>query len=175
MIALLEAPPAPLGLLYLATFSRAERAEIAAAPDLMAAIRAASPADWPSLVDQYRRLRRSAKLTCPTHREGDSGGMRRQALNDLRRVAGNYAALTDGRRNELFRASCRLAKYVVHNVIGEAELRAALLDASAANGALAKYGLRWLEATIARGLAFGGNDELPPLARRFSSGGAHGD
>ena len=40
MIPLFDAPPAPRGLLFLATFSKRERAEIASSPDLLAAIRA---------------------------------------------------------------------------------------------------------------------------------------
>lgn len=175
MIGFLDAPPAPRGLLYLATFSAAERAEIAATAELMASIRAAAPADWPEILDRHRRSRHADMRARTGHLTDDADGMRRQALSDVQEAASTYAALRDGRRNGLFCAVCRLAKYVVNGVISEAELRDALCAAAAANGALAKHGARWAECTIGRALSAGRNDTLPPLARRFRSGGGrHG-
>jgi hypothetical protein len=169
MIPIFDAPPAPRGLLFLATFSKRERAEITNSPDLLAAIRAGSPAEWPGIMRQHREVRRSAAQTCVATMDED--GQRQQALHDLQAAADALAALTDNRRGQLFGVACRLAKYVSHRVLSEAETFAALLEAAAANGSLTRYGRRWVDNTIRRALIVGRNDALPPLARRFRKNG----
>lgn len=171
MIALLNSPPASRGLLYLATFGRTERAEINGNSELKAAIKQAEPSAWVSILDRHRASQRAAILARTAHLAPDDDGMRRQALSDLDTASQRYATLTDGRRSELFRLVCTIAKYVVHDVLTEPEVRAAFLAAAAANGATAKHGLRWAEHTITRALAKGRNDPLPPLARQFRSEG----
>ena len=64
MIPIFDAPPAPRGLLFLATFSKRERAEITSSPHLLAAIRAGSPAEWPGIMRQHREAQRAAARTC---------------------------------------------------------------------------------------------------------------
>jgi hypothetical protein len=165
MTQLLDAPHAPAGLIYLATFSKVERVEIARSPELVAAIRTAAPSEWPTILEECRRAHRTPCNQAGSSRDED--GMRRQALHDLQRIAEAYSQLTDGRRNELFNCACKLAKYVVHGVISQQELEGSLFGAAARNGAIAKYGQPWFNATIARALSAGRNDNLPPLRRCF--------
>lgn len=103
----------------------------------------------------------------------DDEGMRRQALHDLRLTAREYAELQDGQRTKLFSIACRCARYVAHRVLTEAEFRAALLEAANTNGAIANQGPRWADAAIRKAIIACRRDPLPPLARRFRSGGAH--
>jgi hypothetical protein len=162
-----EAPPAPPELSIVATFSRTERRWIDGQPDLARELRNAHPQQWSGIVEQARRaVRTIQRSTVPD----DAKGMRRQALHDLSEATQAYAELADGRRCELFRWACRLAKYVAHGVLQTAELRDAFQGAANQNGALPRYGQRWLDDTIARALEAGRNDDLPPLARRFRSG-----
>ena len=171
MIPIFDAPPAPRGLLFLATFSKRERAEITSSPHLLAAIRAGSPAEWPGIMRQHREAQRAAARTRFATAPLDEDGLRQQALHDLQTAADALAALTDNRRGQLFGVACRLAKYVTHRVLSEAETLAALREAAAANGSLARYGQRWVDSTIRRALIAGRNDALPPLARRFRTNG----
>ena len=101
----------------------------------------------------------------------DEDGLRQQALHDLQSAANALAVLSDNRRGQLFGVACRLAKYVAHHVLSEAETCAALREAAAANGSLTRYGQRWADSTIRRALIAGRNDTLPPLARRFRTNG----
>jgi hypothetical protein len=161
-----EAAPAPTELLMHATFSRSERSWIDDQPDLARELRNADSCEWPGIVEQARRaVRTFQRSTVPD----DAKGMRRQALHDLYETTQAYTELTDGRRCELFRLICRLAKYVANRVLQPSELRDAFQDAAGQNGALARYGQRWLDDTLARALETGRNDKLPPLARRFRS------
>lgn len=166
-----DAPPAPSGLLYVATFSRQERAEIAASSYLMDAIRGSSSAEWTAVMRQHRAAQHATALVRRAHLPADGDGMRRQAVEDLRRATNELATLADGRRGRLYGSACCLAKYVAHRVLSEDEVYAALREATAANGALRRYGRHWAEGTIRRGLRAGRNDSLPPLARRFRSKG----
>ncbi len=159
-----EAAPAPSELLMHATFSRSERSWIDCQPDLARELRTSHPQQWPGLVEQARRAVRTIQRSALPD---DAKGMRRQALHDLHEAIRAYAELTDGRRCELFRLICRLAKYVANRVLQPAELRDAFQSAADQNGALARYGQRWLDDTIARALEAGRDDDLPPLARRF--------
>ena len=171
MIPIFDAPPAPRGLLFLATFSKRERAEIARSPHLMAAIRAGSPAEWPGIMRQHREAQHAAARTRIATTALDEDGLRQQALHDLLAAANTLAALTDDRRGQLFGVACRLAKYVAHHILSEAETCAALREAAAANGSLTRYGQHWVDSTIRRALIAGRNDTLPPLARRFRTNG----
>jgi hypothetical protein len=97
--------------------------------------------------------------------------MRRQGLHDLAEATNRLSALTDQRRARLFCEACRLAKYAVHGVITEEELRSQLLSAAAANGSLIKHGRRWADGVIERALVSARHDDLPPLAKCFAQGG----
>lgn len=169
---LAEAIPAPPELVYLTTFNARERDTIADDAELSRTIRAAKPTDWPSIFEAHRERERARIMTRLAASPPDGDAMRRQGLADLAEAANTYAALSDGRRNALFVAACRLAKYVAHSVLTEAEVLAAFEAAAIANGATAKYGRAWLAATIWRGLAYGANDPLPPLARIHREGSA---
>ena len=171
MTDLLIAHEAPHGLVYLAMFNARERAEIACSHTLLAAIRTTSPAKWRTIVQDYR-AQRAADMRIPAaHTWLDSDAMQRQARADLHSEVNRYAALKDGRRNELFRAVCRIAKYAAHGVLKTAEVEESFAAAAEANGALTRYGSTWLSGTVKRGLERGANDALPPLARRFMEAG----
>ena len=172
MIPIFDAPPAPRGLVYLASLSKRERDEIAHSPQLMAAIRASSPAEWPGIIRQHREAQHAATRARVATTALDEDGLRQQALHDLQAAANALAALTDNRRGQLFGVACRIAKYVAHNVLSEAESCAALREAAASNGSLTRYGQRWVDSTIRRALIAGRNDTLPALARRFRTNGA---
>lgn len=161
---------APRGLLYLASFNAAERAVVAASPEMRDAIRGSDPAEWPAIVEQHRTTQRKAVEARLALVPDDAQGMRAQGLQDLREAAGAYASLTDGRRQALFTLVARLARYVVNRVLSESEVRSALCAAAEANGALAAHGTRWVDGCISRALRLGQNDPLPPLARCFRSG-----
>ena len=64
MIPIFDAPPAPRGLLFLATFSKRERAEIRSSSHLLVAIKASSPAEWLGIMRQHREAQRAAARTC---------------------------------------------------------------------------------------------------------------
>jgi hypothetical protein len=101
----------------------------------------------------------------------DADAMRRQALDDLQTAATALAELADNRRGQLFAVTCRIAKYVAHGALSEAETVAVLLEAAAVSGSLTRYGQRWVDSTIKRALIAGRNDCLPPLANRFRKKG----
>jgi hypothetical protein len=166
-----DLPSAPRELLYLATFGKRERQQIAGTPNLRAALKAAPATDWRDIYERWgeQERHRIAQRCGPC---ADDEGMRRQALHDLSITAREYAELQDGRRNKLFSLACRCARYVAHGVISEGEFRAVLLDAARANGALAKHGPAWAEGAIRRALVVSNGDPLPPLARAFRSAGA---
>jgi hypothetical protein len=171
MIRILDAPPAPRGLLFVATFSRHDREAITRHPELMRAMHKAEPGAWAGIMAAHRRAQRVALETRIVRLGPDDDGMRRQALNDLQTGADALAALTDTRRGQLFGTACRLAKYVAHRVLSEAETYAALREAAAANGSLTRYGRHWADSTIRRALIAGRNDLLPVVAHRFRTNG----
>jgi hypothetical protein len=169
---LTEASAAPRELLYLAAFNARERSEIAATGDLERAIEAAPASEWRRLLDAHRAEKAERIRARMAARPSDSDAMRRQAGHDLSAEAGRYATLKDGRRNELFRAVCRVAKYAANGVLAAAEIVEAFVAAAEANGALARYGLAWVRGTVQRALQCGADDPLPPLARKFREGAA---
>jgi hypothetical protein len=160
----IEAPYAPRHLIYFATFSKRERIEIVGSPELSAAIKETQTSEWPAILEVHRqaKLKRLTARSAPA----SADAMRRQALSDLNEAAASYAALTDGRRNGLFRVAAQLARYVVNGVLTEVELRSALGEAASANGAN-QHGPAWFDGVIRRALAYGARDHLPPLANRF--------
>ena len=99
--------------------------------------------------------------------DADAPAMRRQALSDLRAQTSALASLTDNRRQTIFSAAARLAKYVTHGVLAADEARTALLEAWDASGAARKHGRSYAEGAIRRALELGRNDSLPPLAHCF--------
>jgi hypothetical protein len=99
----------------------------------------------------------------------DAHGMRRQALDDLADDARRIAALVEGRRDALWRTACRLAKYVIHDVLAEHELRGALLAAWSACGGAHKHGLHYAYGAIRRALDKASSDPLPPLGRPYQN------
>jgi hypothetical protein len=162
-----DAPPAPFGLLYFATFSRSQRQLIETNQKLLRRLRNEAPRAWPDILEQYRANQRAGVLPVEQGEPSFTSGMRYQALHDLKQAARAYSRLTDGRRCELYRLVCQLAKYVAHGAVQDAELRDAFQQAAEANGAIGNYGAHWADDTITRALQIGRDDPLPGLARRF--------
>ena len=83
MIPIFDAPPAPRGLLFLATFSKRERAEIASSPRLIGG----HPGRFAGRVARHHApapgspTRRSPNACCDHPLDED--GLRQQALHDL--------------------------------------------------------------------------------------------
>lgn len=95
----------------------------------------------------------------------DAEGYRRQALADLHELVRTMSSLTDGRHQAPFAIACQIGKYQAHGFLRDTEIEAALLDASANNGALSKYAAKDLASQIRNGLRRAQVDGLPPLAR----------
>jgi hypothetical protein len=164
---LLDAPPAAREMLFLATFSKRERRAIRASPVLNALIRESSPAEWLETMHRHRNARATA-LVRATPAAGVQD-IRQQGLVDLQMAATAVSSLLDNRRNGLFTAACRLARYTAHQILTDSEICAALRAAAAANGSLRKYGRDWVDDTVKRALFAGRNDAMPLLARRFQT------
>jgi len=94
---------------------------------------------------------------------GDFDGYKRQALADLHEMKAMVSSMADGRHQAPFKKACVLGKYVAHNLLSEAEVEGALIDAAEANGSLSEYGRKDLVKQIARGLKRAKGDGLPPL------------
>ena len=166
---------APLALLYFAGFDKHQRARIVAHPDLKARLKGSPIADWQPLVAAHTKAERDARprivLTPAT-----ATGMRRQALDDLAKVADDLASLTDGRKVAAFTAAAAVAKYVAHGVLNQAEAQECLVDAWIACGGADTHGLKYGVTQIVAGLTKARNQDLPPLARRYrepSAGPTH--
>jgi hypothetical protein len=151
---------APVELLWLASLSTRDRAEIGANPALLAAMQAANPPEWPAMMDQHRAAHRPPPL-----RLDDRGAdrMRRYAIAAVGAETAALAELTDGRRDGLFRAACRLARFAAHEVLTADEIVDALTAACTANGTTTKHGAAFVSGTIRRGLHMGCSDALPVL------------
>ena len=159
----------PRRLLYLMTFNARERDLIAGTPALLTQIKDAAATEWHDLLQQWRD-NEAAKIAARTVASvDDDDGMRRQALHDLQTVVTEFATLKDGRRQRLFSLACRVARYVVHDVISEGEFIAAFKGAASANGAMTKHGASWATQTLRSALTYSRGDKLPPLARAFRS------
>ena len=165
-LSVLDLPPAPRDLLWLATFGVRERKIIDANDDLRDLLRAAQPGDWQSNFDAWQAAR-YAETAARIGPCDDPSGYRAQSLEDLKSAATEFAALQDGRRTGLFRIACRVGKYVGHGHLSDAEFRAAFIEAARTNGALQKHGLHWAENAIRSAIDRARNDALPPLAREF--------
>ncbi len=164
--ALFDAPIAPRGLLYLATFNDRDRGLISCTPALREAIRYSEPGDWPAIV-QSRRETEAAKISERIGPCEDAEGYRAQARSDLTHTAAEFSALTDGRRTGLFRTACRIGKYVAHGHLTNGEFRSAFLEAARTNGALQKHGPQWAATALRSAIEKSQPDGLPPLAREF--------
>ena len=151
---------APRALNYLTIFSKRERAIFAGDDGLHAAIAGRPPALWRATFEAHQAARRPAPIVLDTE---SSGRMRRYALGALLKESEALAGRTDGRRDAVFRAACRIAKFAAHEIVSADEINDALLAAWAACGGAAKYGDGFARGCIARGLAMGRNDPLPAL------------
>lgn len=149
-------------MLWLATFSRFERAYIASNADLSSAMKPAPPSAWRAILTAHHACVRG-KETRPLI----GNGMRRQALHDLHAEQQRLALHCDGRRTAIFGASARLARYVANEVLTASEVEAALLVAWQACGADHSYGNKYARGAIQRALEKGRSDPLPPLMRCF--------
>ncbi len=165
---LCEAPPR---LLWLSSLSRSERARIAADPELTATVRAVEPSAWRGILTTHDA---EARARLPILRADDAVSMRRQALHDLDAERQQLASLSDGRRDAVFIAAARLARYSANDILAPGEIEAGLLEAWQASSAASKHGMSHPRDAIRRALEKGRNDPLPPLARCFRSGGRDG-
>ena len=158
---LCEAPPR---LLWLASLSRSERARIAADHELTAGMRTCEPSAWRGILTAHDS---EARARLPILRFEDAEPMRRQALHDLDAERHLLASLSDGRRDAVYVAAARLARYSANDILSPSEIEAGLIEAWQASGAASKHGLDYPRGAIRRALEKGRNDPLPPLARRF--------
>ena len=165
---LCEAPPR---LLWLASLSRSERARIAADHKLTAGMRTCEPSAWRGILTAHDS---EARARLPILSFEDAEPMRRQALHDLDAERHLLASLSDGRRDAVFIAAARLARYSANDILAPGEIEAGLIEAWQASGAASKHGMRHPRDAIRRALHKGRNDPLPPLARCFRSGGRDG-
>lgn len=161
-----DAPYMPRDLLYLATFNARERQLIAETSDLID-LRSEPAQRWREILERWRQEQVSKVADRTSVWADDDEGMRRQALADLKAVADELSSLTDNRRQKLFGLACRVAKYVHHKRLSEAEFLAALREATAANGSLTKHGAGWVASTLRSALVKSQGDALPPLARMY--------
>jgi hypothetical protein len=118
-------------------------------------------------------LAKALEPWCPPRTYQPAPAIERELVDDrrmlayaracIRSVATRLASLSDGRHNALFCAAAGLGRYVRHAIIGESELRSALITACQANGLSSKRGFRECDACITRGLEYSRNDPLPDL------------
>ena len=155
-----ELPSASRRVIYLATFSRRERAAIAADTALRAAIRDSEPAAWREILDRHQAERHPAPIALDMV---GANRMRRYAAAALHAESQRLAELKDGRRTAIFHAACSLARYAAHAVLSVVEIENRLLMAWRQSGADRKHGDEYACGAIRRGLALGGNDPLPDL------------
>jgi hypothetical protein len=173
MSTLQVAAPAPRGLLYLATFNAAERAAIAASPELRQAIRDTEPAEWPAIVERHQVAQRQAVATTrPIRHRAEGDGAERQqhryaaAILDRELCALASMQRGSGRNHAAFKLACRVGRWVHHGVIRSDDFTAAVLDACEHNGLVAEDGRAAVLATVASGLARAAHDTLPVLEGR---------
>lgn len=166
-----NAAPAHRGLLYLASFSGAERSVIAALPELKEAIRSGEPAEWPAIVERHRAAQREAlsahraKLTRLSAGPPDHQRQHRYAASILDRELLALGGMQpgSGRNDAVFRLVCRVGRWVHHGIIPRDHFVADVLDACDRNGLVQEDGRATVLATIASGLARSAHDALPDL------------
>jgi hypothetical protein len=92
--------------------------------------------------------------------------IRAYAKAALRQEVIRLSSLSEGRNWGIFKAACKLGRFVNHGALSEAELQGALLQASRTNGyAQVKHGgLRQAFKTLRSGLKKSQGDPLPDLA-----------
>jgi hypothetical protein len=103
--------------------------------------------------------------------------MRAYAQSALSHEAQALRATPKGGRNpQLYKAGCKLGKFVHHKVLSEEEFSAALLDAAAANGLIEDDGRKACQDTLRSALRKAEGDELPILDDwQFSAGARRGN
>lgn len=160
---------APRGLSYLAHFSLRERKVIAADDRLKTAIRQVRPSVWRLVFEthQAKRQRTSKRLGSES-----ADRMRRYAIAALNAEADSLSSRSDGRRNAVFLAACKLARFAAHGVLTLSEIDSHLMDAWEACGAAGKHGVAFGRGAIRRGLALGHSDALPELSKEAIGRGA---
>ena len=104
-----------------------------------------------------------------THLDADEIARQRgyaQAILD--REAGILAAMRpeSGRNKRAFNVACRLGRWVHHDVISEAAIEVAIIDACQANGLVKEDGAGAVLRTVASGLKRSEKDHLPDLGAR---------
>lgn len=164
-----ELPEAPRRLLYLAAFSKREREVIMTEPDVKAAIRVRPAILWRETFNAHQASKRPKAR--PLSGDG-SDRLRRYAIAALNAEAEHLSSLADGRRNALFLAACKLARFSAHGVLAADAIKATLVQAFDANGGGSKHGRDYAAGVIHRGLAMGRNDALPMLAANSIGQGA---
>jgi hypothetical protein len=164
------ASPVCRELHYLATFSAAERTEIARFPDLQLAIRKSEGAEWPAIFERHRARRRSTIKLSLSARPSDSSTSpfqrhRRYAEAALSREIAALATMApkSGRNDAVFRLACKLGRWVHHGSLARDRLIEHVLNACERNGLVQENGRSAIVATINNGLAKSAGDELPVL------------
>ena len=168
-----RAGSAPRALLYLASFNRAERAIIAASPELRQAIRESQPSDWAAILARHQAARRSAVCASvaapPAYSTGPEHERQlRYAQTVLSRELRTLAAMRpgSGRNDTAFRIVCRIGRWVHHGVLAKQQVVGEVLYACERNGLVAEDGRKSVLDTIASGLARSAADALPELGAR---------
>lgn len=168
-----RAAAAPRGLLYLASFSRAERAIIAGAPELRKAIRGSEPSSWPALLERHQANQRADRCANVVRPSVDpTGPEHERQLRYVRTILSReLPALAcmqpgSGRNHATFRLVCRVGRWAHAGIIERDQLVADVLDACECNGLVAEDGRKAVLDTIASGLARSAADALPELGAR---------
>ena len=81
----------------------------------------------------------------------------------LANARSKLSGLTCNRPTELFNSACSIGAGVHHGIITRSEFESALLDGCEINGLIKRDGRKAIEASIASGLRWAENDELPDL------------
>ena len=92
--------------------------------------------------------------------------MRAFASKTLAKKGAEFSTLQCDRNVRLLMTARCLGKFVHHGVLDERDVRAALIDACRANGAVDKHGIKQCHWTITSGLKRARNDALPTLQDR---------
>jgi hypothetical protein len=168
-----NAATAPRKLVGLATFNAAERAMIAASPELRQAIRDGDPAEWSAIVEQHQAAQREvlAAARAPWRRTCATTELERQHRYVASILDRELRALADmrpgsGRNHAAFKLACRVGRWVHAGIITRGQLTGDVLDACERNGLVADDGRKAVLDTVASGLARSAHDALPELEVR---------